>query len=145
MVTRKGEKKHPWSTRLKLCPFICIASLFALDAYAAKDKSSNVSIKAGESCATSECHPTMGKDKFVHGPVAAGDCSFCHKQDKKDQHVFQPINNVEALCYECHEKLSAGSLVHKPVAEGKCTGCHDPHQSANLFQLKDGYTGGPGG
>ena len=133
--TKKEMKKHPWSTWLTICPFICIASVIALDAYAAKD-SSNVSIKAGQSCATSECHNTKGKDKFVHGPVASGDCVFCHKQDKKDQHVFQPIKNVEALCYECHEKLNTGSVVHKPVAEGKCTGCHDPHQSATRFQLK---------
>ncbi|MBU0663283.1 MAG: hypothetical protein KJ990_01925 [Proteobacteria bacterium] len=87
----------------------------------------------------------MGKDKFVHGPVASGDCSFCHKQDKKDQHTFQPIMNIEALCYECHEKLNTGSTVHKPVADGKCTVCHDPHQSANEFQLKDLHTGGAGG
>lgn len=86
----------------------------------------------------------MGKDKFVHGPVAAGDCTFCHKQDNKDQHAFQLINNVEGLCYQCHEKLSIGAA-HTTVAEGTCTECHDPHQSANLFQLKDGHTGGPGG
>jgi len=133
--TKKEMKKHPWSTWLTICPFICFASFIALNAYAAKD-SSNVSIKAGQSCATSDCHPTMGKDKFVHGPVASGDCAFCHKQDKKDQHAFQPIKSVEALCYECHDKLNNGSVVHKPVKEGKCTGCHDPHQSANKYQLK---------
>lgn len=127
-----------------LWPFICFASFLSLDVLAARGQSSNVSIKAGQSCMTSECHHVMGKDKFVHGPVAAGDCSFCHKQDKKDRHTFQPIINVEALCYECHEKLNTGSLMHKPVDDTKCTGCHDPHQSANLFQLKDGHTGGAG-
>lgn len=87
----------------------------------------------------------MGKDKFVHGPVATGDCIFCHKQDKKDRHTFQPIENVEALCYECHEKLNSSVVVHKPVTNGKCTGCHDPHQSAHQFQLKEVQTGGSGG
>jgi predicted CXXCH cytochrome family protein len=144
LVTSKVMKKHSWSTWLKLYPFICIAICFALDAHAAHDKSRDVSIKAGQSCATSSCHPTMGKDKFVHGPVATGDCSFCHKQEKKDRHTFEPIKNVEALCYECHEKLNTSVGVHKPVTDGKCTKCHDPHQSANQFQLKEVQTGGSG-
>ncbi len=126
---------------LKICPFICVVSVFALEGYAAKDQSSNVSIKAGQSCVTSDCHPAMGKDTFVHGPVASGDCTFCHKQDKKEQHTFQPIKNVEALCYECHEKSSTGPLVHKPAVKGNCTRCHDPHQSANPFQLKGAQKG----
>lgn len=145
LVTKKRKKKHPLLTLLKICPVICIAGILALAAGTTTAQASKVSIKAGQSCATSDCHPTMGKDKFVHGPVASGDCSFCHKQEKKDQHIFQPIKNIEALCYECHEKLDTGSLVHKPVTDGKCTGCHDPHQSANQFQLKAPYTGGPGG
>jgi predicted CXXCH cytochrome family protein len=144
LVTRKGTKKHPLSTLLRTCPFICIVSIFALEVSAAK-ASSNVSIKAGQSCVTSECHSAMGKDKFVHGPVASGDCTFCHKQDKKDQHTFQPIKNIEALCYECHDKSNTGFIGHKPVVKGKCTGCHDPHQSAKQFQLKDGQRDGPGG
>jgi predicted CXXCH cytochrome family protein len=145
LVSRKEKKKKPWSRWYTICPIICITSFLALDGHAAKEKSGNVvAIKAGQSCATSECHPVMGKDKFVHGPVAAGDCSFCHKQDQKDQHTFQPITNIEALCYECHEKINTNSLAHKPAADGPCTKCHDPHQSANLFQLKDGHTGGGG-
>ncbi|MDO8946425.1 MAG: cytochrome c3 family protein [Desulfocapsaceae bacterium] len=144
MAKGKGKKKYKMLTWRKLFPFICLVSCFTLDAYAAKDKSSNVTIKTGQSCVTSECHPTMGKDKFVHGPVATSDCSFCHRQDKKDRHTFQPIKNVEALCYECHEKLNTSVGVHKPVTDGKCTKCHDPHQSANQFQLKEVQTGGLG-
>lgn len=138
-------KKQPLLTLFKLCPFICIVSIFTLEGYAANDKSSNVSIEAGQSCVTSECHPTMGKDKFVHGPVASGDCTFCHKQDKKDQHTFQPINNSEALCYECHDKSNTGFIGHTPAVIGKCTDCHDPHQSAKQFQLKDVPKGRSGG
>ncbi len=122
---------------LKICPLICIVSFFALEVYAATDKSSKVSIQAGQSCVTSECHATLGKDKFVHGPVASGDCTFCHEQDKKDQHVFQPIKNVEALCYACHDKSNTGFSGHKPAFKGKCIDCHDPHQSAKQFQFKD--------
>ena len=141
MDTRKGKNRHLLSIWLTICPFICVVGIFALDACAAKEKSSPVSMKAGQSCVTSDCHSGMGKGKFVHGPVATGDCSFCHKQEKKDRHAFQPIKSVEALCYECHEKLSTGSVMHKPVADGNCTGCHDPHQSANQFQLKGAGAG----
>jgi predicted CXXCH cytochrome family protein len=135
-------KNQPWLTLLRICPFICIVSFFSLEAYAAKDKSSDVPIKAGQSCVSSECHPTMGKDKFVHGPVASGDCIFCHKQDKQDQHTFQPIKNSETLCYECHDKSNTGFIGHKPAVKGKCTDCHDPHQSAKQFQLKEVAKGG---
>lgn len=141
MDMRKGKNRHLLSIWLTICPFICVVGIFALDACAAKEKSSPVSMKAGQSCVTSDCHSGMGKGKFVHGPVATGDCSFCHKQEKKDRHAFQPIKSVEALCYECHEKLSTGSVMHKPVADGNCTGCHDPHQSANQFQLKGAGAG----
>ena len=122
MNKRKKNKKSPSSTWIKLCPIIFIAGIFALEACAAKDnKPANVTIKAGQSCSTSECHPKMGKGAYVHGPVATGDCSFCHKQENKDKHRFQPIKDVEALCYECHEKLDMGSVVHQPVADGDCT------------------------
>lgn len=89
-------------------------------------------------CVTSECHPKMGKDKYVHGPVATGSCTFCHKQEKKDTHQFKPITDVAALCYACHDKLQLGEVVHKPVKEGKCTGCHSPHQSGHNLQLLGG-------
>ena len=143
MPKEMKEKKLPSSTWMKVCLLSFIASLFTLDA-CAKDQPGNVSrkvatpvaITAGKSCVSTDCHPSMGKEKFVHGPVATGDCSFCHRQENKDQHRFQAIKDVEALCYECHEKLDIGSVVHSPVADGDCTGCHDPHQSANQFQLK---------
>ncbi len=131
------NKRSPSSTWIKLCPIFFIAGIFALEACAAKDNTpTNVTIKAGQSCSTSECHPKMGKAAYVHGPVATGDCSFCHRQKNKDEHEFKPIKNVEALCYECHDKLDMGSVVHQPVADGNCTGCHSPHQSENRFQLK---------
>lgn len=99
---------------------------------------SSFSLKEGQSCVTSDCHSKMGKDKYVHGPVATSNCTFCHKQDKKNLHEFKPITNVGELCYSCHDKLHLGPVVHKPVKEGKCTGCHSPHQSGHKFQLLGG-------
>ncbi len=87
-----------------------------------------------ESCITDKCHSRMGKEKFVHGPAAVGDCSACHKQEGK--HKFAPIANVGDLCYKCHDRLDTKKAVHKPVKEGKCTKCHDAHQSPYRFQLR---------
>jgi predicted CXXCH cytochrome family protein len=87
-----------------------------------------------ESCITDKCHVKMGKDKFVHGPVAVGECASCHKQIRK--HKFEPITDVGKLCSECHEGLTTQQFVHAPVKNGQCTMCHDPHQSPNKFQLR---------
>lgn len=94
----------------------------------------NEGAKARESCVTDACHAKMGKDKFVHGPVAVGECLSCHKQ--KGKHKFEPIADSGKLCYECHEELNKQQVVHAPVKSGKCVKCHDPHQSPNKFQLR---------
>jgi predicted CXXCH cytochrome family protein len=86
-----------------------------------------------ESCITSKCHSDFGKDKYVHGPVATGDCTTCHQQEGK--HKFKTIKQVSAVCYQCHEENNTMKNVHPPVKEGDCTGCHSPHQSPNKFQL----------
>jgi predicted CXXCH cytochrome family protein len=85
------------------------------------------------SCVTATCHAKIGKEKFVHGPVAVNDCLACHKETGK--HKFAPIKNVAALCYACHDKMDAKKTVHKPVKDGNCTKCHNPHQSPNKFML----------
>ncbi|MEI6125942.1 MAG: cytochrome c3 family protein, partial [Pseudomonadota bacterium] len=82
-----------------------------------------------QTCVTSKCHATMGKEKFVHGPVAVGDCSACHKLLSKEEHKFQKITSSVALCSKCHEPLDLKKNVHAPVMKGNCTGCHSPHQS----------------
>jgi predicted CXXCH cytochrome family protein len=87
-----------------------------------------------DSCVTNKCHSNMGKDKFVHGPVAIGNCAACHKSEGK--HKFSPIKSAAEYCYMCHDKVNAKNTVHKPVKEGNCTKCHDPHQSAYKYQLR---------
>ncbi len=86
------------------------------------------------SCITTECHAKMGKDKFVHGPVAEGECVACHEQTGK--HKFKPITRVEPLCEQCHEPKNVKKVLHPPVKEGKCTKCHSPHQSPYKYQLR---------
>lgn len=86
------------------------------------------------SCVTAKCHATMGMEKYVHGPAAVGDCTYCHQQTGK--HQFKPIKDVGSLCYQCHNREDKGKHVHPPVKDGECTGCHDPHQSPYQFQLR---------
>ncbi|MBI5665158.1 MAG: cytochrome C [Nitrospirae bacterium] len=96
--------------------------------------------KPKDSCLTSQCHATMGKGKFVHGPVSAGECTVCHGQlpkhkDKPEQNKFGKVKDLAKTCYSCHEKFKAKKFIHSPVEEGECIACHSPHESPNKFQL----------
>ena len=89
---------------------------------------------AADSCVTDRCHKNMGKDQFVHGPVAVGNCTVCHKREGR--HKFAPIKRIREVCYACHDKVDTKNIVHKPVKEGNCSKCHDPHQSPYKYQLR---------
>lgn len=89
---------------------------------------------ADDACVTDKCHAGMGKEKFVHGPVAVGDCFSCH--ERKAKHSFAPVKSARDLCYKCHDKVDTLKGVHKPVKDGNCTKCHNPHQSPFKFQLR---------
>ncbi len=84
---------------------------------------------ASNECLSASCHAKMLDAKYVHGPVAVGDCGFCHTQTGK--HSFKLSANGAGLCGSCHDiKVKAN-----------CISCHDPHGSAREFQLKPGVSG----
>jgi predicted CXXCH cytochrome family protein len=89
---------------------------------------------AADSCITNKCHSNMGKEKFVHGPVAVGNCTVCHREIGK--HKFAPIKKASDFCYQCHDRVNTKKTVHAPVKDGNCTLCHDPHQSPYKYQLR---------
>lgn len=96
--------------------------------------------KPKESCITSQCHATMGKDKFVHGPIAAGECTACHGEvaghkDNPEKHKFGLIKEIDKACYTCHGTFTPKKFLHNPVEMGDCTACHNPHGSSYKFQL----------
>ena len=116
---------------------ILIASGFSGRSASAQEKTTK---KFKDTCITSECHAAMGNEKFVHGPVAAGECTICHGEspehkDKPAKFKFGPIKDVAGACYSCHEKFKTGKFRHTPFAEGECIACHSPHGSPNKFQL----------
>ncbi len=89
-------------------------------------------------CTEGDCHPKIGKGEYVHGPLGAKVCVFCH-----NPHGSMLPNEISRsgadLCISCHQE-SKGYFDQKevmpPVKEGNCTACHDPHQSSVKFQLK---------
>lgn len=96
--------------------------------------------KPKDSCITAKCHAGMGKEKFVHGPVAAGECTVCHGKSEKHKdnpkkNKFEAIADIAAKCYSCHEKFKVKKVMHDPVTNGECISCHSPHGSAFKFQL----------
>lgn len=98
-----------------------------------------------ESCVSSKCHASMGKDKAVHPPVKDGMCTTCHSTaddpEKKTKHpgnlTITLVQQGAALCAMCHEAKDTKKMVHAPVKGGDCTSCHSPHQSPNKGMLKE--------
>lgn len=88
-------------------------------------------------CTTGECHAKIGKDKFVHGPIGAKVCVFCH--NPHGSVLPKAISRAEPdLCLSCHQeekKIYSQKVIMPPIKEGNCTVCHDPHQSSQKFQL----------
>ena len=78
-------------------------------------------------CVTATCHAGLKKTKFLHGPVAAGECTACHVPEKR-LHKFALVAEGKKLCAACHGELKLEKVVHEPVKEG-CTTCHSPHGS----------------
>ena len=85
------------------------------------------------------CHQMKGpKDKFVHGPVAAGDCLTCHNPHGSEEPQLVRAFGAE-LCQGCHVDMKATlaekRFVHEPVKED-CASCHNPHASPARYQLR---------
>ncbi len=103
---------------------------------------SNAAAQTTQTCITPKCHATLGKERFVHGPVAVGECAACHALLKGETHKFSPVGKTESLCLKCHEPMVKKAVIHAPVAQGQCTACHDPHQAKQKFLLRGATVAG---
>ncbi len=84
------------------------------------------------------CHADFGESEpFVHGPVAVGECLFCHEHHKSK--IAGLLKKKEPdLCYQCHEAVESALIPgHPPEPIQQCTQCHDPHGSSNLMLLRE--------
>ena len=73
---------------------------------------------------------------FVHGPVAVGQCLFCHNPHKsKIEHLLKEPE--PKLCYQCHN-INTIELIpaHFKNQQFACTGCHNAHASPVKALLK---------
>ena len=73
---------------------------------------------------------------FVHGPVAVGQCLFCHRPHKsKIENLL--TESEPGLCYQCHDKNTIELIAaHLPKQLSSCTVCHNPHASSTKALLK---------
>jgi predicted CXXCH cytochrome family protein len=82
------------------------------------------------------CHGELFKKRYVHAPVAAGECLSCHDPHQGDNPRLLKLAG-SALCFSCHGDMFAkNAFSHAPVASGDCFACHDPHQSDSPKLLK---------
>jgi predicted CXXCH cytochrome family protein len=83
------------------------------------------------------CHSDVpGSAPFVHGPVAVGDCLFCHNPHASAYPNIL-LDDATALCFRCHDPadLTKGPY-HATVGSQPCIDCHDPHAGRDRFFLK---------
>ncbi|MDF1535524.1 MAG: cytochrome c3 family protein [bacterium] len=75
-------------------------------------------------------HKKLFEDRYVHEPVATGECTVCHGMHFPEApgQLAQP---VPLLCFECHDNPASGKpYLHSPAGEGQCMACHYPHSSS---------------
>ena len=132
----KERKISPYLMWFCISLFLCLCTLITLPI--------DYSALAQNSCITKECHVEMGQAKYLHGPIAANECTVCHVVGEKDhppkKHDLSFDKQGGSLCLSCHEEFEKSlkdKSQHLPVEEGECIICHDPHQSDNKFLLTE--------
>lgn len=83
------------------------------------------------------CHTDFIKGSFIHGPVAVGDCLFCHLPHNASQPALLKKTN-NSTCSACHRENRVASGLHKSVSSHEilCTDCHNPHEGNTPYFLK---------
>ncbi len=117
------------------CLCLAILSVLALPAFADESTGKGFVLwaasAAADSCVTAQCHAILGRAKYVHAPVAEGDCLACHIATGLPHPGEASMGLTEeepGLCLQCHENPAADiAYPHSALEEG-CTGCHSPHQ-----------------
>ncbi len=81
------------------------------------------------------CHDRIDGKRYVHGPLAVGDCLACH--DPHGGYGAAHLRQEEKhLCGNCHAARESVATVACNAAGKGCVDCHDPHQSDTRYLLK---------
>ena len=84
-----------------------------------------------------DCHSDyINKGSYFHGPVAIGECKFCH-----DPHYSQNkalLKDPEPqMCYRCHNQKSIEFIPgHDTDLSSGCSSCHEAHSSSRRKLLR---------
>ncbi|MFC1761375.1 cytochrome c3 family protein [Planctomycetota bacterium] len=84
-----------------------------------------------------QCHRAFDTPQpYVHGPVAVGDCLFCH-----EPHITRIKGLLKKplpdLCFQCHDEENLIQIAAHPHATwDKCRECHEDHMSSARYLLK---------
>jgi len=83
-----------------------------------------------------QCHDEYAAlPGWVHGPVATGDCAFCH-EPHKTQNAFLLTDPVPDLCYRCHDPEALGLIAdHAETSYAYCLECHTGHAGETRYLL----------
>jgi len=90
-----------------------------------------------------ECHARLTpQDGWIHGPVAAGECTLCHEPHRSlNEYLLK--KPVPDLCFQCHVEATVRRIEnHDKPTYATCLDCHDGHASASRYLLKIGPTDG---
>jgi predicted CXXCH cytochrome family protein len=79
------------------------------------------------------CHESKENAPFLHGPVGAGQCTFCHDPHGSSEGAFLTAVGP-GLCVSCHDQPSSRGHLRAGGGRG-CEECHNPHGSQKKFFL----------
>ncbi len=85
------------------------------------------------------CHAELVRTpKFLHGPVAANACAFCHHHHASTYPKLL-LDDPLTICFGCHEEDDLTTGAHHANRDTQpCLLCHDPHGGGERFFLKSG-------
>jgi predicted CXXCH cytochrome family protein len=84
------------------------------------------------------CHTGVGEQhRFVHGPVAAGACLWCHAPHESTTKSLLRASAVQ-LCSQCHSQTlgtQRSTIPEHSDPERNCLDCHYGHGGSDRFFL----------
>jgi predicted CXXCH cytochrome family protein len=97
------------------------------------DKKQLVTVKA-ELCL--KCHqPTIDQYPTMHGPVAVGECLWCHEPHESDSPRLLKTSAPE-LCLQCHDQsLLPADIKPHQSDQANCLECHTGHGGSKPSML----------
>ncbi len=85
------------------------------------------------------CHEAPA-GKYVHGPVAARRCDFCHEPHQSLYPHLLRFESTDDLCRTCHVgETFVSTELHQSFLGRACIDCHDPHAAELEYQLREGW------